>query len=147
MPALAPLYALIKAPLVEISTWGLLIAIGALGLSTSLPAIAALGWRHVATVSGTTVVILVVATGGADADAVSRRQNASAGSSIVLAAPAWMRARCAAVSGSMRSMKKRAGDELRLHALVGAGRRASPARPSPCAPTCSRARTSPKRCM
>ena len=34
-------------------------------------------------------------------------QNASAGSSIMLAAPAWMRARCAPVSGSMRSMKKR----------------------------------------
>src|SRR5713101_1493038 len=34
-------------------------------------------------------------------------QNASAGSSIVLAAPAWMRARWVAVSGSMRSMKKR----------------------------------------
>ena len=64
VPALAPLYALIKAPLVEASTWGLLIAIGALGLSTSLPAIAALGWRHVATVSGTTVVILVLATAG-----------------------------------------------------------------------------------
>jgi hypothetical protein len=42
----------------------LLIAIGALGLGTSLPAIAALGWRHVATVTGTTLVILVVATGG-----------------------------------------------------------------------------------
>jgi uncharacterized integral membrane protein (TIGR00698 family) len=64
IPAVAPAYALIKAPLVEASTWGLLIAIGALGLGTSLPAIAALGWRHVATVTGTTVVILVVATAG-----------------------------------------------------------------------------------
>ena len=64
VPGLDPLYALIKAPLVEASTWGLLIAIGALGLGTSLPAIAALGWRHVATVSGTTVVILVLATAG-----------------------------------------------------------------------------------
>ena len=63
-PAIAPAYALIKAPLVEASTWGLLIAIGALGLGTSLPAIAALGWRHVATVTGTTAVILVVATAG-----------------------------------------------------------------------------------
>ena len=61
---IAPAYALIKPPLVEASTWGLLIAIGALGLGTSLPAIAALGWRHVATVTGTTVVILVVATAG-----------------------------------------------------------------------------------
>ena len=64
MPAITPSFALLKAPLVEASTWGLLIAIGALGLGTSLPAIAALGWRHVATVTGTTVVILVVATGG-----------------------------------------------------------------------------------
>jgi uncharacterized integral membrane protein (TIGR00698 family) len=64
MPEIAPAYALIKAPLVEASTWGLLIAIGALGLGTSLPAIAALGWRHVATVTGTTVVILVVVTAG-----------------------------------------------------------------------------------
>jgi uncharacterized integral membrane protein (TIGR00698 family) len=64
IPAVAPAYALIKAPLVEASTWGLLIAIGALGLGTSLPAIAALGWRHVATVTGTTVVIVVVAAAG-----------------------------------------------------------------------------------
>ena len=63
-PAIAPAYALIKAPLVEASTWGLLIAISALGLGTSVTAIAALGWRHVATVIGTTVVILVVATAG-----------------------------------------------------------------------------------
>jgi uncharacterized integral membrane protein (TIGR00698 family) len=64
IPALAPLFALAKAPLIEASTWGLLIAIGALGLGTSLPAITALGWRHVATVTATTVVILGVATGG-----------------------------------------------------------------------------------
>jgi uncharacterized integral membrane protein (TIGR00698 family) len=62
--AVAPLYAQIKAPLIEASTWGLLIAIGALGLGTSLTAIAALGWRHVATVTGTTAVILVVVTAG-----------------------------------------------------------------------------------
>jgi uncharacterized integral membrane protein (TIGR00698 family) len=63
-PAVAPVFAQIKAPLIEVSTWGLLIAIGALGLGTSLPAIAALGWRHIATVTGTTVVILTVATVG-----------------------------------------------------------------------------------
>jgi uncharacterized membrane protein YadS len=62
--AVAPIFAQIKAPLIEASTWGLLVAIGALGLSTSLPAIAALGWRHVATVTGTTIVILVVVTAG-----------------------------------------------------------------------------------
>jgi uncharacterized integral membrane protein (TIGR00698 family) len=64
IPAITPAFALLKAPLVEASTWGLLIAIGALGLGTSLPAIAALGWRHVATVTGTTVVVLAVVTVG-----------------------------------------------------------------------------------
>jgi uncharacterized integral membrane protein (TIGR00698 family) len=63
-PAIAPTFAQIKAPLIEASTWGLLIAISALGLGTSLTAIAALGWRHVATVIGTTLVILVVVTAG-----------------------------------------------------------------------------------
>jgi uncharacterized integral membrane protein (TIGR00698 family) len=63
-PAIAPTFAQIKAPLIEASTWGLLIAISALGLGTSLSAIAALGWRHVATVIGTTLVILVVVTAG-----------------------------------------------------------------------------------
>jgi uncharacterized membrane protein YadS len=58
------MFALIKAPLIEASTWGLLIAISALGLGTSLTAIAALGWRHVATVAGTTLVILGVVTIG-----------------------------------------------------------------------------------
>jgi uncharacterized membrane protein YadS len=62
--AVAPIFAQVKAPLIEASTWGLLIAIGALGLGTSLPAIAALGWRHVATVTGTTVVILTSVTAG-----------------------------------------------------------------------------------
>jgi uncharacterized integral membrane protein (TIGR00698 family) len=62
--AIAPVYAWIKAPLIGASTWGLLIAISALGLGTSLPAIAALGWRHVATVTGTTLVILFVTTAG-----------------------------------------------------------------------------------
>ncbi|MCC6889542.1 MAG: putative sulfate exporter family transporter [Hyphomicrobiales bacterium] len=63
-PAIAPAYTLVKAPLVEASTWGLLTAIGALGLGTSLTALAALGWRHIATLTGTTVVILVLATAG-----------------------------------------------------------------------------------
>jgi uncharacterized integral membrane protein (TIGR00698 family) len=63
MPILMPLYEAAKPILVELSTWGLLIAIGALGLSTSLRAIGRLGWRHVATVTGTTAVILVVCTG------------------------------------------------------------------------------------
>jgi uncharacterized integral membrane protein (TIGR00698 family) len=64
LPAVTPAFAQIKAPLIEASTWGLLIAISALGLGTSLTAIAALGWRHVATVMGTTIVILAVVTAG-----------------------------------------------------------------------------------
>jgi uncharacterized integral membrane protein (TIGR00698 family) len=63
-PATASIFALIKAPLIEASTWGLLIAISALGLGTSLTAIAALGWRHVATVIGTTCVIFFLVTAG-----------------------------------------------------------------------------------
>ncbi len=63
-PALVPFYAPLKAILVDASTWGLLIAIGALGLGTSLSASRALGARHIATVTGTTVVILAIATAG-----------------------------------------------------------------------------------
>jgi uncharacterized integral membrane protein (TIGR00698 family) len=63
-PGFASIFVQVKAPLIEASTWGLLIAISALGLGTSLTAIAALGWRHVATVIGTTLVILLVVTGG-----------------------------------------------------------------------------------
>jgi uncharacterized integral membrane protein (TIGR00698 family) len=64
IPALVPIYAPIKSLLGELSTWGLLLAIAALGLGTSFGAVRALGWRHVATVTFTTIVILVVATGG-----------------------------------------------------------------------------------
>jgi uncharacterized integral membrane protein (TIGR00698 family) len=64
IPGVAGLYPPVKDWLVTFSTWGLLLAIGALGLGTSIGAIAALGWRHVATVVGTTIVILVVVTAG-----------------------------------------------------------------------------------
>jgi len=64
VPAAAPLYAPVKAALGIFSTWGLLIAIAALGLDTSPAAVARLGWRHVATVTGTTLVILAVVTAG-----------------------------------------------------------------------------------
>jgi uncharacterized integral membrane protein (TIGR00698 family) len=64
MPATAGWYAPLKAVLGEVSTWGLLIAIGALGLGTSISAVAALGLRHIVTVVGTTVVILAVVCGG-----------------------------------------------------------------------------------
>ena len=64
MPSLLPIYAPAKSALSEASTWGLLLAIGALGLGTSVSSIIALGWRHIATVLGTTAVIFVVVTGG-----------------------------------------------------------------------------------
>ena len=54
-PWAQPVYTPVKALLVELSSWGLLIAIGALGLGTSLQAVRELGWRH--------LVLVVVATG------------------------------------------------------------------------------------
>jgi uncharacterized integral membrane protein (TIGR00698 family) len=64
VPAAAPVYAPAKAALGIFSTWGLLLAIAALGLDTSPAAVARLGWRHVATVIGTTMVILIFVTVG-----------------------------------------------------------------------------------
>ncbi len=46
------------------SNAGLLIAIAALGLGTSITAILTIGWRHVAIFLGTTLVILGLVTGG-----------------------------------------------------------------------------------
>ncbi|MCC5976616.1 MAG: putative sulfate exporter family transporter [Salinarimonas sp.] len=60
-PALAPFYEPVRTFLVAVSQWGLLIAIAALGLGTSVRAIAALGWRHALSIVATTIVILVVA--------------------------------------------------------------------------------------
>ena len=62
--AVAPLYAAVKTVLVMASTGGLLVAIAALGLGTSIAAIGTLGWRHIATVGATTLVTLVVVTAG-----------------------------------------------------------------------------------
>ena len=64
LPALLPVYAPVKSVLVEASTWGLLLAIGALGLGTSVKTIIGLGWRHITTVLGVTAVIFVIVTGG-----------------------------------------------------------------------------------
>jgi uncharacterized membrane protein YadS len=64
VPALAPVYAPVKDILGTASTWGLLLAIAALGLGTSLAAIRQLGWRHAANIVGTTLVILAVVTAG-----------------------------------------------------------------------------------
>jgi uncharacterized integral membrane protein (TIGR00698 family) len=63
-PSLLPVYAPVKSVLVEASTWGLLLAIGALGLGTSVKTIIGLGWRHITTVLGSTAVIFLVVTGG-----------------------------------------------------------------------------------
>lgn len=63
VPALLPAFTPVKSVLIEASTWGLLIAIGALGLGTSVSTIVALGWRHVATVVASTAVIFVIVTG------------------------------------------------------------------------------------
>lgn len=62
MPAAASFYAPVKQGLIEAAGWGLLIAIAALGLGTSVRAVMNLGWRHIATVLGTTAVILVGVT-------------------------------------------------------------------------------------
>jgi uncharacterized integral membrane protein (TIGR00698 family) len=64
MPALAPVYLPLKGLLGEVSRWGLLLAIAALGLGTSVGAILAVGWRHVAVFMGATLIILVVGTAG-----------------------------------------------------------------------------------
>lgn len=63
-PSLLPSYAPIKAALSEASTWGLLLAIGALGLGTSIKTISAIGWRHITTTFAASAVILIIVTGG-----------------------------------------------------------------------------------
>jgi uncharacterized integral membrane protein (TIGR00698 family) len=64
LPAVPPGYVLARAFMIETSSWGLLLAIAALGLGTSLKAIVSLGWRQIATVTGTTLVILLAVAGG-----------------------------------------------------------------------------------
>jgi uncharacterized integral membrane protein (TIGR00698 family) len=63
VPGAGGVYAPLKSAAGFISTWGLLVAMAALGLGTSVTAITRLGWRHVAIVTGTTLVILVVVAG------------------------------------------------------------------------------------
>lgn len=64
IPALAAPYASVKPWLVQLSNAGLLIAIAALGLGTSITAILSIGWRHVAVFFGTTAVILAIVVAG-----------------------------------------------------------------------------------
>ena len=56
-------YLSIKTLLVEASRWGMLIAISALGLGTSLAALLSIGWRHVTVFCGAGLVVLVLGTG------------------------------------------------------------------------------------
>ncbi|MCA3626773.1 MAG: putative sulfate exporter family transporter [Methylobacterium sp.] len=60
---IAEAYLPVKALLVEASRWGMLIAIAALGLGTSLGALLSIGWRHGAVFCGAGIVILMLATG------------------------------------------------------------------------------------
>lgn len=64
VPGVAAVYAPLKSAAGFVSTWGLLVAMAALGLGTSVTAITRLGWRHVAIVTGTTLVILVIVGSG-----------------------------------------------------------------------------------
>jgi uncharacterized integral membrane protein (TIGR00698 family) len=64
MPELVPLYAPVKAAAIQASTWGMLVAIAALGLGTSLASLLGIGWRHIAVFIGCTLVILVTVTAG-----------------------------------------------------------------------------------
>jgi uncharacterized integral membrane protein (TIGR00698 family) len=63
-PSMMTIYSPLKAGLVELSSWGLLLAIGALGLGTSPKTIFAFGWRHMATAVATSAVIFAIVTGG-----------------------------------------------------------------------------------
>jgi uncharacterized integral membrane protein (TIGR00698 family) len=58
VPSLAGIYAPIKDAIIELSGIGLILAIAALGLATSFKAFVGLGWRHIATVVGSTLVLL-----------------------------------------------------------------------------------------
>lgn len=62
VPALKDSYHAVKSVAVELSTWGLLLAISAIGLNTSIKAMSALGWRHVANLLATTIMILILVT-------------------------------------------------------------------------------------
>ena len=64
VPPVLPFYTAIKGTLSEAANWGLLVAISALGLGTSFSAMGLLGWRHIATVTATTCIILAIVTAG-----------------------------------------------------------------------------------
>ncbi len=65
IPFLKPLYLPIKQLLSQVSSWGLLVAIGALGLGTSLEQLLKVDWRQLIVFLAATVLILVIGTAGA----------------------------------------------------------------------------------
>lgn len=64
MQSVAPVFGPLKTALSTLSTWGLLLAIGALGLGTSFASLISLGWRHIAALVSTTALILLIVTAG-----------------------------------------------------------------------------------
>lgn len=63
-PHLLPAFNVAKDVLVDVSNLGLLLAISALGLSTSVRQIVALGWEHMSIVCGSAAVLLLIVTAG-----------------------------------------------------------------------------------
>jgi uncharacterized integral membrane protein (TIGR00698 family) len=64
VPVLAPAYLGLKPWLIQASNLGLLLAIAALGLGTSLRAVLTIGWGHAGVFAGATLAILLVVLGG-----------------------------------------------------------------------------------
>jgi uncharacterized integral membrane protein (TIGR00698 family) len=64
LPALAPIYVPVKAVLDVAATWGLLLAIAALGAGTSVAELRYINWRHAAVFFVATAVILLVVAAG-----------------------------------------------------------------------------------
>jgi uncharacterized membrane protein YadS len=64
LPWLAPVYAALKPWLALASGAGLIVAIAALGLGTSLRAVLTIGWGHAGVFLGATATILLVVLAG-----------------------------------------------------------------------------------
>jgi uncharacterized integral membrane protein (TIGR00698 family) len=64
MPGLAPVYVPVKAVLDLAATWGLLLAIAALGAGTSVAELRYINWRHGAVFFAATAVILLAVAAG-----------------------------------------------------------------------------------
>ncbi len=61
VPSLASVIMPIKSGLVEASNWGMMLAITALGLGTTVSSLLSVGWRRISIAVGTTLVILAAA--------------------------------------------------------------------------------------